>query len=188
MLALSRVELDLERAEAPLGLDDAPLLLLLEPLLRAPAVGLGLPHLVLEARVAVPEEGGGEGERGARVAADHERPHDLAGVVVRADDRRDDRRDEREDQQLQRPRAVQARVPVPRGVSLVRRCHAAPSLAAASTQRILSGATAYAATRPGPCRRRESASSIASSGRLRAARGPLGREALVAEARLAPAG
>ena len=129
---------------------------------RAP-VGLGLAHLVLEARVAVPEERGGEGERGARVAADHERPHDLAGVVVRADDRRHDGRDEREDQQLQRPRAVEARVPVlPRRASSVAAIGAESS--EPSTQRILSGIRLRRDEARVAAARTASASSIASSG------------------------
>ena len=114
---------------------------------RAP-LGLRLPHLVLQPRVAVPEEGRGEGERGARVAADHERPHDLAGVVVRPDDRRDDGRDEREDQQLQRPRAVQVRVPVPLlGLSRRPAIVAESSAVARSAHQLT---PAYAATRPEP--------------------------------------
>ena len=69
--------------------------------------------------MAVPEERGRERERGARIAADDERPHDLAGVVVRADDRQDDRGHERDDQGLQRARAVEAVVPVRLGRLLV---------------------------------------------------------------------
>ena len=129
--------------------------------------------------MAVPEERGRERERGARVAADHERPHDLARVVVRADDRRHDRRDEREHEQLQRPRAVKRRVPVPLRRRLACRRHRSPSLERAQRLSRYAGA----ATRPGAAAARER--ELDRLVRLLGPAGrPLGREALVPEARL----